>query len=287
MNGILLINKESGLTSNAVIQKIKRILKVKKIGHAGTLDPLATGLLVVLINQATKLSDYLLNEEKEYLAEITLGVATDTEDSTGKIIQEKELKEIGNIDLVLESLIGKQKQVPPMYSAIKRDGRKLYELAREGLDISRPEREIEIKHIKRIGSLLKKDKKAYFSFQTIVSKGTYIRTLCTEIGSRLGYPAHLSALERIKSGNFSIEDAFTLADIEMGKYRLISPLEAMKDYHQIEVNSLLKKKVLNGVPIESKLLNSNEEIIIFSEKGEMLGIYQFKEGKYRAQRIWN
>ena len=107
MNGILLINKESGLTSNAVIQKIKRILKVKKIGHAGTLDPLATGLLVVLINQATKLSDYLLNEEKEYLAEITLGVATDTEDSTGEIIQEEEVKEIGNIDLVLKSLIGK------------------------------------------------------------------------------------------------------------------------------------------------------------------------------------
>ena len=101
----------------------------------------------------------------------------------------------------------------------------------------------------------------------------------------MGYPAHLSALERIKSGNFSIEDAFTLADIETGKYRLISPLEAMKDYHQIEVNSLLKKKVLNGVPIESKLLNTNEEIIIFSEKGELLGIYQFKEGKYRAQRI--
>ncbi|HEY8395643.1 MAG TPA: tRNA pseudouridine(55) synthase TruB, partial [Bacilli bacterium] len=176
MNGILLVYKEKGMTSNAVIQKIKKILQVKKIGHAGTLDPLATGLLVVLINGATKLSNYLLNQEKEYLAEITIGIATSTEDAEGEIIACKEVSESLDPDPILRSLIGKRLQVPPLYSALKKDGKKLYEYAREGVEVERKAREIEIYALERRSPVRYENGTAKFSFYCKVSKGTYIRT---------------------------------------------------------------------------------------------------------------
>jgi tRNA pseudouridine55 synthase len=285
MNGILLVNKESGLSSNAVIQKIKRILGIKKIGHAGTLDPLATGLLVVLLNEATKLSDYLLNQEKEYLGEVTLGVSTDTEDSAGEVLSEVVISEIPAVDPVLATLLGKQKQHPPMYSAIKKDGKKLYQLARAGKTIEREEREIEVSELTRTGDVILEAGRARFSFRAKVSKGTYIRSLAVEIGRRLGYPAYLSGLTRTKSGNFHLEKATSLADLEAGNYRIIEMLEALSAYPQVEVDPDLKKKVLNGRPLSEQF--GGEEIIVFKEQEELLAIYKYSEGKYRAARVWN
>lgn len=286
MNGILLVYKEKGMTSNAVIQKIKKILQVKKIGHAGTLDPLATGLLVVLINGATKLSNYLLNQEKEYLAEITIGIATSTEDVEGEIIACKEVSESLDPDPILRSLIGKRLQVPPLYSALKKDGKKLYEYAREGVEVERKAREIEIYALERRSPVRYENGTAKFSFYCKVSKGTYIRTLSTEIGEKLGYPAHLSALERLGSGSFKSENAFKISDIEAGNYRLVSMAEALP-YPKIEANSVLEEKIKNGKMIPEKLVGSKEPLIAFTKKEELLAIYKYEEGNYYAVRVWN
>lgn len=273
------------MSSNAVIQQIKKTLGIKKIGHAGTLDPFATGLLVVLLNEATKISDYLLNQDKEYAGEVTLGIATDTEDSTGKVISEALVKVPLEVDPVLVSLHGKQKQYPPMYSAIKIDGKKLYQLARAGKIVEREEREVDIDELVRISDVFFEEGRARFSFRARVSKGTYIRSLAVEIGRRLGYPAHLSRLERIRSGSFSLNEAATLADLETGNYRIINMLEALKNYPQIEVDPELKGKVLNGRPLSEQF--NGEALIVFKEREQLLAIYKYIEGKYRAARVWN
>ncbi|MDD2493524.1 MAG: tRNA pseudouridine(55) synthase TruB, partial [Bacilli bacterium] len=176
MDGIVLINKEQGLTSQDVVSRVKRLLNLKKVGHAGTLDPLATGVVVVLLEEATKLSNYLLNEEKVYEAEITIGVATDTEDATGKIIDSKKVLpiEIAAIDRVLADLVGELEQIPPMFSAIKTSGKKLYELARQGLSIPRAARRIEIRSLTRTSEAFYEQDVLKFSFITRVTKGTYI-----------------------------------------------------------------------------------------------------------------
>jgi tRNA pseudouridine55 synthase len=286
MNGILLINKVSGMTSNAVIQKIKRILKVKKIGHAGTLDPLATGLLVVLINEATKLSNYLLNQDKEYLGEIVLGLATDTEDATGEIIAKQTVTKIADPDAALRALVGKREQIPPMYSALKKDGKKLYELAREGKTIEREPREVEIYALERRSPVTYENGLAKFSFYCKVSKGTYVRTLCTEIGTKLGLPAHMSRLERLASGSFRLDDAVSLADVEAGDYRLISMVDAL-DFPKVEVDDTLAAKIKNGNILPAQLVGSKEPLLVFKQKDRLLAIYKYKEGKYYAERVWN
>lgn len=287
MNGIILVNKEKGMTSHDVVAKIKRIMKVKKIGHAGTLDPLATGLLVVMINEATKLSNYLMEEEKTYQAEIIIGVGTDTEDSDGNIIDRKAVKEIDNVDQVLKSLIGKQEQVPPMYSAIKVDGKKLYELARAGQTIERNSRTIEIYDLKRISEIEYFNEYVKFSFIAEVSKGTYLRSLCVEIGKRLGYPAHMNNLNRITSGALHIDDSATIRDIELGNYRLISMVDSLRKYPIISVSEALKNKILNGVALGLTELNSKDNLVVLVFKNELLAIYRLEKGKYRAERVWN
>lgn len=287
MNGIILVNKEKGMTSHDVVAKIKRIMKVKKIGHAGTLDPLATGLLVVMINEATKLSNYLMEEEKTYQAEIIIGVGTDTEDSDGNIIDRKVVKEIDNVDQVLKSLIGKQEQVPPMYSAIKVDGKKLYELARAGQTIERNSRTIEIYDLKRISEIEYFNEYVKFSFIAEVSKGTYLRSLCVEIGKRLGYPAHMNNLNRITSGALHIDDSATIRDIELGNYRLISMVDSLRKYPIISVSEALKNKILNGVALGLTELNSKDNLVVLVFKNELLAIYRLEKGKYRAERVWN
>lgn len=287
MNGIILVNKEKGMTSHDVVAKIKRIMSVKKIGHAGTLDPLATGLLVVMINEATKLSNYLMAEEKKYQAEIIIGVGTDTEDSDGNIIDRKTVKKIDDVDQVLKSLIGELEQVPPMYSAIKVDGKKLYELARAGKMVERKSRIIEIYDLKRTSEIEYFNNCARFSFIAEVSKGTYIRSLCVEIGKRLGYPAHMSSLNRISSGTLSINDSATISDIEDGNYRLINMVESLRKYPIVSVNESLKNKILNGVPLDFGEINSKENLVVLVYNNELLAIYRLENGKYRAERVWN
>lgn len=288
MNGILLVNKEKGYTSQDVVSRIRRIFNIKKVGHAGTLDPLATGVVVVLINEATKLSNYLLEEDKEYACEIVIGKATDTEDATGKIVEEKEVEALDNrkVDSILKSINGRIVQVPPMYSAIKIDGKKLYELARKGITVEREPRFVNIYSLDRTSDIVVKNNEAVFSFVTKVSKGTYIRTLCTEIGLRLEYPAYMNNLMRISSGNFRIEDSYSLKDIEEGNYKIIPMLEALNNYRQFEVDEEQAKKVKNGMPIFNKEIYNNEELIVLSYNNELLAIYKKSGIEYKAERVW-
>ncbi|MDD3171402.1 MAG: tRNA pseudouridine(55) synthase TruB [Bacilli bacterium] len=289
MNGVLLVNKEQGLTSQDVVSRVKRILNIKKAGHAGTLDPLATGVVVVLLGEATKISNYLLEESKEYQAEVVIGVATDTEDATGTILATKNVNTVDSVDVdrIIQGLIGKQLQIPPMYSAIKLEGKKLYELARKGITIKREPREIEVFDIKRTNDIEVVDGKGKFSFVTRVSKGTYIRTLCTEIGNRLEYPAHMSKLERISSGNFHISSSYTLKEISDGKYKILSALDALKGRMIVEIDDNEYSRVKNGMILGNKEKYQNNGLIILSYHGELVGIYKKTEEHYKAERVWN
>lgn len=198
MDGIIIINKPSGYTSHDIVSKIRKTLNIKKVGHTGTLDPLATGVLPILLGNGTKLSKYLINHDKEYITTIKFGVRTDTGDITGKIVEEKEIPKYSETKIkeVLKGFEGKQKQLPPMYSAIKVNGKKLYEYARSGQSIEIPPRDIEVYNIELLS--LKKDS---IEIKIDCSKGTYIRSLCEDIAQKLGTVGTMSELKRIKVRN--------------------------------------------------------------------------------------
>ena len=212
MEGILIVNKPAGITSHDVIDIIRRKFKIKKAGHAGTLDPMATGVLVVLLGRATRLSLSFINDDKEYVAALFLGRSTDTQDSTGKTVEEKNISgnspDIDAVKKTLREFSGKRWQTPPMVSAKKYKGRKLYQLARRGQTVKREPRAIEIREIELLDF-----KSPEIVFRVKCTKGTYVRTLCEEIGKAMGYPAHMSALVRTASGRFTLQDAKKLEDI--------------------------------------------------------------------------
>ncbi len=214
MDGILIINKPKEYTSHDIVAKVKKIYKTK-VGHTGTLDPMATGVLPLLLGEGTKLSEYLTNHDKEYEAVIQLGIKTDTADSEGKIVEEKEINiknlQTEKIQKIFSTFIGKQKQTPPMYSAIKVKGKKLYEYARANEKVDIPEREIEIYKMELIQ--IQENLKT-IKFRVKCSKGTYIRTLCEMIAQKLNTVGYMKELNRIKVGNFSIEQAISLELLE-------------------------------------------------------------------------
>ncbi|MDD3382530.1 MAG: tRNA pseudouridine(55) synthase TruB [Bacilli bacterium] len=284
MNGILVINKEKGMTSFDVIRTIKKKFSIKKIGHAGTLDPLATGVLVVLLGSATKLSNYVMGEKKTYEATVVIGESYDTEDSTGKLIDKKNINTELQVDSTLEKILDLKYQIPPMYSALKVNGKKLYELARKEIEVERKAREVEIFDIKRISEILYCENKVEFKFETTVSKGTYIRTLCVEIGKNLGYPAHMKDLNRVKSGKFKIENSYTLSDIENNKYKILPCIEVFDKDQLFEVDDFMYKKISNGSSIE---INDDRQRIVFTYNGNLIGVYKKEKGVYKAERIWN
>ncbi|RIO81723.1 tRNA pseudouridine(55) synthase TruB, partial [Staphylococcus haemolyticus] len=212
-NGILPVYKERGLTSHDVVFKLRKILKTKKIGHTGTLDPEVSGVLPVCIGTATRVSDYVMDMGKSYNATITLGESTTTEDQTGEVIDKVDVQEnainINEVDAILKQFEGIIEQVPPMYSSVKVNGKKLYEYARKGETVERPVRKVNIDSIARTSKLQFEDGKCHFNIEVKCGKGTYIRTLATDIGKQLGYPAHMSLLTRINSGGFDIKDSIT------------------------------------------------------------------------------
>ena len=255
MDGIILINKQKKYTSHDVVNKVKRITK-SKVGHTGTLDPNATGVLPLLLGNATKISKYLINHDKEYEVVLQLGTKTDTADVEGKIIEEKEVNidslNEENVQKVLSTFLGKQKQIPPMYSAIKVNGKKLYQYARQGQEVEIKPREIEIYKIKLI-NLDKKQKQ--ISLVVSCSKGTYIRSLCEEIADRLGTVGFMKELNRTKVGEFNIKDCVTVEEFEE-KYNkndfsdIITIEEIFKENPKIELDNLNIKQYLNGVKIK-------------------------------------
>lgn len=274
MNGIILINKEKEYTSHDVVAIVKKITK-SKVGHTGTLDPNATGVLPLLLGEATKISKYLINHNKTYEVVIKLGEKTTTADSEGKIIEQKEVPEnifdknnannikdraLDYVQSVLNTFLGKSKQIPPMYSAIKVKGKKLYNYARQGIEIKVEPREIEIYSIK-LNS--KNQEQNEISFTVECSKGTYIRSLCEDIATKLGTVGFMKELKRTKVGEFSIENAVTLNEfkqkIENGKLSDIITIEKIfKNQPEIELSQNYIKKYINGVALDLKKVKSLE-----------------------------
>ena len=254
MNGVLIINKPQGYTSHDIVNIVRKKLNIKKVGHTGTLDPNATGVLPILIGHATKISKYLVEHNKTYIATLKLGKRTDTADSEGKIIEEDlNLKEFDKekIKEVLNTFLGKQKQMPPMYSAIKVGGKKLYEYAREGKEVEIKTRDIEIYNI----FLKDYNKKDEIVFEVECSKGTYIRVLCEDIAKKLGTIGYMKELQRTKVNDFKIEHAISLDDLDNTNIenKIISIEEIFKNKSKLELNDRKLELFLNGVQLTYEL----------------------------------
>ncbi len=253
MNGIIVINKEKNWTSNDVVQKIKRIFH-EKVGHTGTLDPLATGVIPILIGKGTQLSKYLINHDKEYIATIKLGYKTSTGDLEWNVVEQKDVSEgmleEDFVNKVLKQFEGKITQIPPIYSAIKVNGKKLYEYARKAQDVEIPSRNVEIYEIELI-SISKEDME--ITYRVHCSKGTYIRTLCEDIAKQLGTVGYMKELQRTRVGNFSIQNSLKMEDMnnnEKVQENFISIEKFLEDKEKIELNSEKMKKFLSGVKIK-------------------------------------
>ena len=274
-NGILIINKDKGYTSRDVVNVISKLFGTKKVGHNGTLDPLATGVLVICLNRYTKLNELLASNEKEYIAEVTLGIKTDTLDIEGKVLEEKETfvnKE--DLEKTLKKYETTYEQEVPIYSAVKVNGKKLYEYARSGEKVILPKKKVTIKKIE----LLKfKDNK--FTFKCLVSKGTYIRSLIRDILDDLGVIGTMSNLTRTKQGVFDIENSYSLEDVRNGNYKLLLVKDVL-DIDKITVSDELKFKILNGNKVKG---NYSNKVLFLDEDGGELAIYKKDNDDYKVE----
>ncbi|MDY7033916.1 MAG: tRNA pseudouridine(55) synthase TruB [Thermodesulfobacteriota bacterium] len=278
MNGIVVIDKPSGISSHSVVKKVQRQLRAEKAGHTGTLDPLATGVLPVCLNEATKTVQFLINDDKEYEVGLRLGIETDTQDVTGEVIAESDrIPENQNeiID-VFDRFVGSIQQKPPAFSALKHKGVPLYKLARRGVQVENKERTVIIFSL-RIAAI----DLPYVSFAVSCSKGTYIRTLCADIGRNLGCGAHLVRLRRTRSGKFRIEDALTIQEVEESvkkgaiEKHVIPMDKALDNLSQIKVNNNMERKIKQGKQI---LLRDLQNISLSRlQAGEKLRITSFKD----------
>ncbi len=291
MDGIFNIYKQKGFTSHDVVAVVRKTIQQKKVGHTGTLDPDAEGVLPICVGKGTKLADYIMNGKKSYHAVVTLGVTTTTEDASGEIIEKKEVVfEEQTIQKVVQSFLGTYEQIPAMYSAIKINGKKLYELAREGKEIERKARKITIFEI-QITKFMPPNQ---FEIEVVCSKGTYIRTLCADIGKRLKCGAHMASLLRTSSGMFSLDTAITLEQLkELAEknqlQKALLPLEkALEQYHSIVISPKGNKLLYNGNPIGEQFfektkgtIKQGEIILGYDSKNTLIGIYKIITEKNR------
>ncbi|MCM2533418.1 tRNA pseudouridine(55) synthase TruB [Neobacillus pocheonensis] len=285
MEGILPLFKPAGLTSHDCVFKLRKILRTKKVGHTGTLDPDVTGVLPICIGKATKVAEYITDAGKAYEGEVTIGFSTTTEDASGEVVKRESVKRTisrEEILQVIESLTGEIEQTPPMYSAVKVGGTRLYEYARKGIEVERPTRKVMIYSFELLDERNEFSGDSFhFRFRVSCSKGTYIRTLAVMIGERLGYPAHMSSLIRVQSATFSLEDCLTFEEIEnLMEAGTISsalrPLEsALSHLPKYVISDTVAEKVKNGtlLQIPEHLKNSNGPIIAETEEGLALAIY--------------
>ncbi len=271
MNGILLVDKEKGLTSRDVVNEISKILHTKKVGHTGTLDPLATGVLVVCLGNYTKLTSLLTSMEKEYIATMKLGILTDTLDITGNILKEEKVKiSPEEIKKVFAIFPKKYVQEVPLYSAVKVNGKKLYEYARENIEVTLPKKEVLIKKLEIIN--IQDDT---IIFKALVSKGTYIRSLINDLASKLNTVGVMTDLRRTKQGNFKIEDCHKLKDINE---KMLITVDKIFNYPVININEEQFKKVINGNMLK---LNCQDEFVFVSFNNKKIAIYQKNQNLYR------
>ncbi|APM38799.1 tRNA pseudouridine(55) synthase TruB [Clostridium kluyveri] len=288
MDGILNINKPEGMTSFDVVRKVKFMLKNKKIGHTGTLDPIASGVLPVCVGRATKFADYMVQSKKIYLAELRLGITTETYDREGSVVNTKDvhLKREDIIEEIL-SFQGEIEQVPPMYSALKVNGKRLYELARKGIEIERKKRKITIYSIDIV-----KIELPYVSFKVTCSKGTYIRSLCNDIGNNLNCGGTMWNLKRMSTGNFDIADSIALEDLDSENIlKCIIPIDkALYGYPEVLVEDRYVKKILNGISIkdESFLNKTIKDKLyrVYIEGNKFIGIGINKDFQFKMVKLF-
>ena len=275
---IINVCKEKNMTSRDVVNIISKHLHTKKVGHTGTLDPLATGVLIVCTNHDTKLVDILTSKSKEYIATMRLGIQTDTGDITGKTIKKVSYKVTKDqIIKVLSSFLGSSTQTVPIYSAVKINGKKLYEYARNGEEVTLPTREINISNIELLDFY-----DDLIRFKVTVSKGTYIRSLIEDIAIKLGTVATMEDLIRTKQGNYKIEDSYTLEDIKNDKYKAIPLNEVLKDYPAYNLNATEYFKVKNGSKIS---LNIDDKIVTLLYNNKPIALYTKENDIYRVCKM--
>ena len=281
MNGIIVINKDKNVTSRDVVNDICHIFNTKKVGHTGTLDPLATGVLVIAIGDALKLVDHITSLDKEYIAKVKLGVKTDTLDITGTVLEEREINITNeDIDKVLSSFPHDYDMEVPLYSAVKVNGKKLYEYARNNIPVDLPHHKVKIYSLERITPI--EDNSFYIKCH--VSKGTYIRSLINDICKNLGTIGVMEELNRTKQGKYLIEDSYTIEDIKNNNYKIISVLDSI-DIPKVEIdNKELLKRVLNGNKLED-IYNYNEYIFTYHQ--DAIAIYKKDNSTVKPVKVFN
>lgn len=296
INGIIIVNKETGFTSHDVVAKLRGICGQKKIGHTGTLDPAATGVLPVCLGSGTKLCDMLTDRDKEYVAELLLSVETDTQDTTGSVLRKSPVtvteEEVSRACL---SFLGDYDQIPPMYSALKVDGKKLYELARAGKEVERKARRVRILELEILEMRL-----PVVKLRVVCSKGTYIRTLCSDIGQKLGCGGAMQSLQRTKAGRFRLEDALTLGDLQQLKdsgelERVVQPVDSLfEETPALHVTAEAARLLENGnalLPVQfAETVTPEPErwVRVYRPDGRFAGIYAYEEQKrwYRPVKMF-
>lgn len=288
LNGLLVIDKPSRITSHDVVQRVRRALHVKQVGHTGTLDPMATGVLVICVGVATRVSEYLLGHDKAYRATIRLGIETDTYDATGEVVSTQPVNvEREALEAALAQFVGATQQTPPMHSAIKRDGQKLYELARAGIEVERESRAV-IMHTIDLIDYQSPD----VTIDVRSSAGTYIRSLAHDLGAVLGTGAHLIALRRTVVGPFGLDQAIGLAEFEaaardgQGLLHLRSLDEALYDWPKVIVNATQRQRAVTGGRIEALDLIGTR-CRAYDERGELIALLTFDQKKHwwRAEKV--
>ena len=287
MNGVINVYKPQNITSFDVVRTIRRISRVKKVGHTGTLDPMATGVLPICIGGSTKIVDFIMNEHKEYIAKLKLGLITDTYDREGMVLKEEDISQILEEEVLncINSFKGKSIQIPPMYSAIKIKGERLYNLARKGIEVEREGREINIYNIEVLKINL-----PYVEFKVNCSKGTYIRSLCYDIGNKLGVGAVMWELERTKTGIFSKENSINLEDIneENIKEFIIPTEKVLSKYEKIEIDEYFARLLKNGVEVKDKRLlgkiKINDILRVYTED-KFMGLGQKTKDGFKIVKL--
>lgn len=297
-NGILILHKPRGVTSHDCVMKIRRLFQTKKVGHTGTLDPDVNGVLPICIGKATKVVEYMSGYSKEYQGEVTIGYSTTTEDKSGETVNVKKVTNQwskAEIEKVLESFKGEITQIPPMYSAVKVNGKRLYEYARAGQQVERPERHVTIHSLTLLSEIIYHEDLASFQFRVRCSKGTYVRTLAVDIGQKLGYPAHMSDLVRTSSGPYSLQDSLTFEELELAKERgeLLSALmafeTALDGLPKCVVDKETEQQIKNGAVLSANKGLEQNRFTVYNEDGECLAVYKHhptKEGLIKPEKMF-
>lgn len=291
--GFLLVDKPAGWTSHDVVAKVRNLLRMKKVGHAGTLDPMATGLVVVGLGRATRLLRFVQGAPKEYVARAVFGVATESLDADGAILERAEMPiERSEVEQTMERFVGTIAQIPPMVSARKVGGKKLYELAREGIEIEREARDVHIYQLELID--FAPSSYPEVTFRTVCSTGTYVRTLGDDIAQALGGRAHLSALRRVRNGSLHVNDAVSMVQLEAaageGKAMemVLSPRDGLPDLAEVTVGSDLSRGVASGLAFPVSALDeapADGPARVVDEDGRMLAVYRIEGGKARPEVV--